>query len=443
MTARSPLRRAVPVAARGGRARALAALLLALPLTGLLPAVAPARLALAAPGTFSNPAPISVPATGTGGAGDAGKATPYPSTITVAGEGRSLTKVTVTLHGLTHAFLSDLDVLLVAPSGQSVLLLSDVGPSDDAVTDVTLTFDDAAAMPVPTSGSTIPSGTCRPTSVEDGDPDAFPPPAPATGTPWATALGALTGHDPNGTWSLYVVDQYEIDTGTIAGGWSLTIDAAGATPSPTATAAATASPTVAPTTTAPVADPTTTAPTGTATVTTTPIATVTPAPPSASSPALAAAPTAAGAAGPGAPLPNRRPTARGDRAATAAGVPVALVVTDNNSDPDDDPLTIKEVRPPHHGTARCEPVDARAFRRRWRCVYTPAPGFAGTDDFAYAVADPSGETSTATVHVAVAPAPSPTATAPPRRPRRPPPPPRRCRRPPRAARRRGARKRDR
>ncbi len=86
------------------------------------------------------------------------------------------------------------------------------------------------------------------------------------------------------------------------------------------------------------------------------------------------------------------------------------MVTDNNSDPDDDPLKIKEVRPPRHGTATCAPVDARAFRRRWRCVYTPAPGFAGTDDFAYAVADPSGETSTATVHVAVAPAPTATAT---------------------------------
>jgi hypothetical protein len=90
---------------------------------------------------------------------------------------------------------------------------------------------------------------------------------------------------------------------------------------------------------------------------------------------------------------------------------VAVVVTDNDSDPDDDPLKIKEVRPPHHGAATCAPVDPAAFRRRWRCVYSPAPGFAGRDDFAYAIADPSGETSTATVHVLVAPAPTATTTA--------------------------------
>jgi hypothetical protein len=87
-----------------------------------------------------------------------------------------------------------------------------------------------------------------------------------------------------------------------------------------------------------------------------------------------------------------------------------VVVTDNDSDPDDDPLTLKEVRHPRHGTVACAPVDPAAFRRRWRCVYAPAPGFAGQDDFAYALADPSGETATATVHVVVAPAPSPTAT---------------------------------
>ena len=90
---------------------------------------------------------------------------------------------------------------------------------------------------------------------------------------------------------------------------------------------------------------------------------------------------------------------------------MAVVVTANNSDPDDDPLKIKDVRQPRHGAATCAPVDPQAFRPQWRCVYAPAPGFAGTDDFAYAIADPSGETSTATVHVAVAPAPTATATA--------------------------------
>jgi hypothetical protein len=69
------------------------------------------------------------------------------------------------------------------------------------------------------------------------------------------------------------------------------------------------------------------------------------------------------------------------------------------------------VRQPRNGTATCAPVDPQAFRPQWRCVYAPAPGFVGRDDFAYAIADPSGETSTATVHVVVAPAPTATPTA--------------------------------
>jgi len=84
-----------------------------------------------------------------------------------------------------------------------------------------------------------------------------------------------------------------------------------------------------------------------------------------------------------------------------------VVLTDNDSDPDDDPLRVKEVRPPHHGTATGAPVAATAFRPRWRCGHTPAPGFVGTGDFAYTIADPAGETCTAVVHVAVAPPPRP------------------------------------
>ena len=162
MTARSPLRRAVPVAARGGRALALAALLLAPPLAGLVPGVAPARPALAAPGTFSNPAPITVPATGTGGAGDAGRAAPYPSTITVAGEGDDHHQGDgdAAQPSPTRSS-SDLDVLLVAPSGQSLLLLSDAGLASRTTrpcADLTLTFDDAAAGPVPTERPRDPVG---------------------------------------------------------------------------------------------------------------------------------------------------------------------------------------------------------------------------------------------------------------------------------------------
>jgi hypothetical protein len=49
----------------------------------------------------------------------------------------------------------------------------------------------------------------------------FPAPAPAT--PYAALLSTFNGTDPNGQWSLYAVDDAPGDTGTIAGGWTLSI----------------------------------------------------------------------------------------------------------------------------------------------------------------------------------------------------------------------------
>ena len=80
-------------------------------------------------------------------------------------------------------------MLLVAPSGQSLLLLSDAGlslPDDPAVADLTLTFDDAAAGPVPTSGAALTSGSYRPTDVQTSEtptPSRRPRRPPAGGPP--------------------------------------------------------------------------------------------------------------------------------------------------------------------------------------------------------------------------------------------------------------------
>src|SRR5215217_3814493 len=68
-----------------------------------------------------------------------GPASLYPSPIVVAGAGTALTKVTVTLVGLRHTFPDDIDVLLVGPRGQKMVLMSDVGGARQ-ITDVTLTF---------------------------------------------------------------------------------------------------------------------------------------------------------------------------------------------------------------------------------------------------------------------------------------------------------------
>ena len=61
-----------------------------------------------------------------------GAATPYPSTLTVTGTGSVTTQVTVRLDGVTHTFPSDLDILLVGPTGANVVLMSDAGGDADA-----------------------------------------------------------------------------------------------------------------------------------------------------------------------------------------------------------------------------------------------------------------------------------------------------------------------
>lgn len=68
--------------------------------------------------SFSNPAAVTIPS--------AGPATPYPSVINVAQRKGKIISMTVTISSLTHSFPQDIDVLLVGPSGKSVLLMSDV-----------------------------------------------------------------------------------------------------------------------------------------------------------------------------------------------------------------------------------------------------------------------------------------------------------------------------
>lgn len=165
--------------------------------------------------SFSNPTSIIIPATGTGAATGA-PSNPYPSNLIVSGISGTVSKVTVQLFNFNHTFPGDVDVLLVGPGGQKLLLMSDVGGGTDAV-NANLTFDDAAAA----IGATVVSGTFRPTNIGAGD--LFPAPAPAGPYPDPQQLSVFNGVNPNGTWSLYVVDDAATDIGNINGGWRLNI----------------------------------------------------------------------------------------------------------------------------------------------------------------------------------------------------------------------------
>lgn len=84
------------------------------------------RPAYAATNTFSNTAAITL-TDASGFAGELGIASPYPSTINVAGFVAPVTKVTVTLNSYSDGFPDDVDMLLVSPTGKKIKLMSDGG----------------------------------------------------------------------------------------------------------------------------------------------------------------------------------------------------------------------------------------------------------------------------------------------------------------------------
>ncbi|HET7503676.1 MAG TPA: proprotein convertase P-domain-containing protein [Kofleriaceae bacterium] len=175
----------------------------------------PIRLGTSEVTTASAAEPASIAINDTPRTGGFAVASPYPSTINVSGVTGTVRAVRATINGFSHTFPADVDILLVGPQGQQVILLSDAGGGTDAI-GLNLTFDDAAAATAP---GTLVSGTFKPTNIGTGDifPGA-PPGAPAS------ALATFAGTDPNGAWRLFVVDDAGADLGSIAGGWSLSID---------------------------------------------------------------------------------------------------------------------------------------------------------------------------------------------------------------------------
>jgi hypothetical protein len=147
----------------------------------------------------------------------------YPSPITVSGIVGVVQRVSVTLNGYSHAFPADTDFLLVSPSGRKAVLMSDFGAGSPGVSNINITLDDYASRPVPstvTGNTGVPfvTGSYRP--ANSGTTDQFPAPAPAA--PYTYTLSAFNGDAPNGTWELYVIDDANLDGGSISGGWTIT-----------------------------------------------------------------------------------------------------------------------------------------------------------------------------------------------------------------------------
>lgn len=188
-----------------------------------LPALCALALTISAASaaTFSNLGPITIP--------NSGAASPYPSTINVAGQGL-ITSITVDLFGFTHTFPDDVNVLLVSPTGTAVDLMGDAGGTGDII-NVDLTFDDAAATAIP-DGAQLSSGTYRPFQYGAQDYSLGGGGAPAG--PYQSLLASLIGQNPNGDWRLFVFDDAGGDVGSLSG-WALNINGTSAIPEPATT----------------------------------------------------------------------------------------------------------------------------------------------------------------------------------------------------------------
>ncbi len=89
---------------------------------------------------------------------------------------------------------------------------------------------------------------------------------------------------------------------------------------------------------------------------------------------------------------NDAPVAVDDSASTPKNTSVNINVLTNDSDPENDPLTVTGNTSPSHGTVSFSGGVA---------TYTPANNYTGTDSFDYTISDGNGGTDTATVNITV------------------------------------------
>jgi subtilisin-like proprotein convertase family protein len=179
----------------------------------MLVALATASSAAAESFVFTNSADLAVP--------DGGNATATLQSTTFG----KVTKVVVSLTELSHTNPADLDIMIQAPTGEYIFLMSDACGSSD-ITSATWNFSDAAFSQMSTTALSCADPSERPSNVNSDINDG-----PDT---WATAPGAapglsfsvLNGKRENGRWKLFARDDTPGLSGSI-GGWSVQIETDG------------------------------------------------------------------------------------------------------------------------------------------------------------------------------------------------------------------------
>ena len=92
---------------------------------------------------------------------------------------------------------------------------------------------------------------------------------------------------------------------------------------------------------------------------------------------------------------NHAPSATDDTASTNEDTPVVIHVLANDTDADNDPLSIADHTLTAHGSL--------TLNADGTFTYTPNENYYGTDEFTYSVTDGTGPSNTATVHITIQP----------------------------------------
>ena len=149
------------------------------------------------------------------------------SPVTISGQAGTVSSVRVVLELPGIDAPGDVDMLLVGPGGQSGIVMSDACGGGSFSNAGPLTFVTGVSTVPDNCGTGVVGATYGPTDVDLG-PDTFLAPAPAG--PYPTGFGAFAGASPNGTWTLYTIDDTPgMNTAMfIGGGWTLDLGIAAA-----------------------------------------------------------------------------------------------------------------------------------------------------------------------------------------------------------------------
>jgi hypothetical protein len=153
---------------------------------------------------------------GGGGQAVAGFNEARSSSVNIQGLAGNVTGVQVEVSGLRtngSAFADDIDLMLISPTGQRAILLSDAG-GNNSLGSTFLRFDDAAlqgqADNTPIQPTNSQTATSRPSNFGANDTFAAADQngtAIPSGASAGSALSTFTGTDPNGVWRLVIAND--------------------------------------------------------------------------------------------------------------------------------------------------------------------------------------------------------------------------------------------